>query len=261
MTDSRRPLLLAHCGCGPSALVSSNWGSLQESCVIVILRARVGWNERRRSRWDNRLMAHTRSDDELRAQSTHAFWHLRQTLRLAVHVERRRRAGRNVMHDALDAAALEAFTISARALVEFFWADHKVRKDGTRLYPNDARAVDWFVGGTITWTPGPKPAVLGEFSKRVGWGVAHVSYRRIDPEREWGWRPLDVAHHLASRFYDFASDAPAVRVTADFYSGVYREVMAYREQTDTPELFSWLHDPVGPVGTPGHATTVAALRD
>lgn len=189
------------------------------------------------------------------------FWHLRQVLRLAVHLERCRRAGRTVMHDALDAAALEAFAVSARALVEFFWDDHKVCRDGRRRYPNDARATDWFDGETTTWNPGPKPAVLGELTARVGWGVAHVSYRRIDPDREWGWQHLDVAHHLASRFYDFASDAPIARVTADFHSGVYAEVMAYREQTDRPELFSWLHDPVGPVGTPGHATTIAALRD
>jgi hypothetical protein len=92
-------------------------------------------------------------------------------------------------------------------------------------------------------------------------GCRHVSYRRLDPEQEWGWQHLEVAHHLASRFYEFARDAPTARLTADFYPGVLAEVMAYREQTTPRELFSWRDDPIGPVGTPAHATTIAALRN
>ena len=87
-----------------------------------------------------------------------------------------------------------------------------------------------------------------------------VSYRRIDPAQVWGWQPLDISHHLASRFYDFASEAPLGRVTSDFYEGVYAEVMVYREGSDSSTPFPWLDEPIGPVGTPGYATTVADLR-
>jgi hypothetical protein len=37
------------------------------------------------------------------------------------------------MGDALDAAALKAFTVSARALVEFFWSGRRLGRDGTPL--------------------------------------------------------------------------------------------------------------------------------
>ncbi len=164
------------------------------------------------------------------------------------------------MQDTLDAAALEAFAVSARALTEFFWADHVLRNDGSRCYPEDSRAPDWFFDEPDPWDPGPQPSVLKEFVRRVGWGVAHVSYRRIDPQQEWGWWHLEVSHHLASRFYDFARDAPTGRVTADFYEGVMAEVMDYREQSASQLPFAWLDDPAGPVGTPGHATLIADLR-
>ncbi len=201
-----------------------------------------------------------RTDDELRAQSPHVFWHLRQVVRLAAHLEHCRRNGRSVMFDALDAAALEAFAVSARALIEFFWGERKLRRDGTPVYPDDARSIDWFRPDAEAWAPGPKPEALQRLTDRVGWGIAHVSYRRIDPSEEWGWRHLDVSHHLASRFYDFASAAPIQRVTPDFEQEVYEEIIDYRKQTDDPLPFPWLADPVGPVGTPGHAITIANLR-
>src|SRR4051812_46472333 len=116
--------------------------------------------------------AYVRADAELRAQSPHVFWHLRQVLRLAAYLEDCRRDGRDVMEDELDAAALEAFLVSARALVEFFWGDRRTRKDGTRVYPDDARAADWFAADLESWTPGEIPDELEPVSERVGWGVA-----------------------------------------------------------------------------------------
>src|SRR3954454_2132671 len=110
--------------------------------------------------------ASPRTDAELRAQSPHVFWHLRQVLRLAEHLERCRRDGRDVMHDALDAAALEAIAVRARALVEFFWTPRKLRKDGSDRYPKDARAGDWFVGEPRPWEAGEMPAALGQGGER-----------------------------------------------------------------------------------------------
>jgi hypothetical protein len=201
-----------------------------------------------------------RDPRELRAQSLHVFWHLRQALRLATHVERCRRDGRDVLHDALDAAALEAFTVSARALIEFLWKERPTRKDGRPLYPNDARAVDWFAGTPLEWEPGEEPRDLERVSERVGWGVAHVSYRRIDPAEEWGWHHLAISHHLASRFYDFAASAPADRVPDDFEREVCDEILEYRSATASREPFEFLHNPPGPVGTPGFAITAAQIR-
>jgi len=207
-----------------------------------------------------RTPAVPRSDAELRAQSPHVFWHLRQVLRLAEHLEWCRREGRDVMHDALDAAALEAFTVSARALVEFFWTPRKLRKDGSERYPADARAVDWFVGAARPWEPGDMPGELRTVGERVGWGVAHVSYHRIDPDGEWGWRHVAIAHHLASSFYDFAQHVPPGRVTGDFEGEVYLEVIGHRGRTHAPAPFKWLSDPPQLVGTPMHPDSIAQLR-
>lgn len=203
--------------------------------------------------------AGVRDDAALRAQSPHVFWHLRQLLRLAAHLEQCRRDGRDVMHDAIDAAALEAFALSARALVEFFWGERRLRKDGTAVYPDDARAVDWLVDDPIPWRPGPMPRELERLTERVGWGVAHVSFRRIDPAAEWGWAHLDIAHRLASCFYDFASRVRPSRVSPDFERGVYAEVMDYRTKTADPHPFAFPKRPQT-VATPGFAVTVAQLR-
>ena len=164
------------------------------------------------------------------------------------------------MFDALDAAALEAFAVSSRALIEFFWHARKLRSNGTPVYPDDARSIDWFTGHAAPWLPGIKPDALDGVAEKVGWGVAHVSYRRIDPVDEWGWRHLDVSHHLASCFYEFAVAAPLGRVTPDFEREVYEEIIDYRKQTESPHPFPWQNDPPGSVGTPGHALAIAHLR-
>jgi hypothetical protein len=122
----------------------------------------------------------TRTDQELVTQAEHVRWEIRQVLELGNHLEQLRRQGTTVLADALDAAALESFLIHARALTEFFWSDHKLRRNGDRFYPNDARAGDWFAGHHRGWDAGPKPAVLSDVEERVGYGVAHVSFRRID---------------------------------------------------------------------------------
>jgi hypothetical protein len=208
----------------------------------------------------------TRTDQELVAQAEHVRWEIRQVLELASHLEQLRRQGTTVLFDALDAAALESFLIHARALTEFFWSDHKLKRSGERSYPNDARAGDWFAGHHRGWDAGPKPAVLSDVEERVGYGVAHVSFRRIDNVQNWGWQPLDIAHHLASRFYEFASSARPNRLPEGFQATAYDMVMTYRVAVAEREPFERLRTPPQPVGTPGFATlestpaSAAALR-
>ena len=180
-------------------------------------------------------------------------WEIRQVLELGNHLEQLRRQGTTVLADALDAAALESFLIHARALTEFFWSDHKLRRNGDRFYPNDARAGDWFAGHHRGWDAGPKPAVLSDVEERVGYGVAHVSFRRIDTMQNWGWQPLDIAHHLASRFYEFAISAQPNRLPEGFEATAYDMVMTYRVAVAEREPFERLRTPPQPVGTLGFA--------
>lgn len=66
-------------------------------------------------------------------------------LAMATHLGRRQDAGVSVMREPLDAAALEAFCVYARALIEFLWRDRHSRRGRPRT--TDAVAGDWFPGG------------------------------------------------------------------------------------------------------------------
>lgn len=204
-------------------------------------------------------MTEVRTDEDFVAQAGHAYWGLRQVLDLGAHLETLRRDGRVILSDAVDAAALEAFLVHARALTEFFWGQHKIRRDGTRVYPDDARAADWFGPRTERWAPGPMPESLRDLLDRVGFGVAHLSFRRIDGESRW--EHLDVAHHLASRFYEFASTAPKDRLPDHFERTVYEKVMGYRAAVMERAPFDRLRNPPQPVGTPGFAVAVLFERN
>ena len=89
------------------------------------------------------LTALDRSADELRAQSSHVAWGLRQLHATATLLGRRHAADVSVMADPLDAAAPESFAVHARALIHFLWhqrGDRGGRKTG-------AVASDWFGAG------------------------------------------------------------------------------------------------------------------
>ena len=179
-------------------------------------------------------------------------------LRLSAHLEHLRRAGQPVMASALDAAALEAFAVSARALIDFVWCD---RTPGSIGAPRDtdALAVDWFLDGE--WDPGALPDELRVVRERVGFGVAHISFRRIDRSEEWGWKLVDIASPVAYWMACFVERVAPERVTADFRDEVEDELIAWRKEIDNPERpFAFLTDPPGPVGTPMHPETIAALR-
>jgi hypothetical protein len=157
-----------------------------------------------------------RTPDELRAQSPHVLWSLRQMVAMATHLGRRHDAGVSIMQDAMDAAALEAFCVYARALIEFLWRDRRSRRGRPRK--TDAVAGDWFPGGV--WREDPElPEELVGVADRTGWGVAHISYTR---QREHTyWNHEDITHRIAYRFACFVADVdpelvePRFRETAE----------------------------------------------
>jgi hypothetical protein len=161
------------------------------------------------------------------------------------------------MGHALDAAALESFAVSARILTEFLW---RTRDPSIKPMPrtSDALAVDWFPEDG--WKPDPLPDELVRVHERVGWGVAHLSFRRLDRSEDWGWRHLDIAHRIAYWFACFAQDVPKTRVTDDFLVEVWDEIIEWRKQTAEAVFLSDLTNPPGPVGTPIHPSTIAQLR-
>jgi hypothetical protein len=160
-----------------------------------------------------------RADAELRELSGHVLWHVRQLCRLGRHTNSRRDRGERVALDPLDAAALEAFFIHGRALTEFVW---RSRSDKPKPYKTDGLAEDYFDAGG--WQPRfGKPAALNAMVNRVGSGLVHVSYRRLDPQEVWGW---DVDYFAAAIYLgliDFAMRVDPDRVAAGFGEAVRRE--------------------------------------
>ena len=107
-------------------------------------------------------------------------------MRLATHLYDRRHVGIVTMVEPLDAAALESFCLHARALVECLWRD---RAHDSRLGKNDAVAGDWFDTGSWRYEPTLPPEVR-EVSRRTGFALAHISYKRINLNDVWGWDQL-----------------------------------------------------------------------
>lgn len=154
----------------------------------------------------------TRPDfDTLRAACRTLHWELRQLLSLATYLEGLREGQpAHTLREPLEAAALEAFVLHARALSEFLWGDPERREKRGRK--TDALAADWFtLPSDPDWKQTEPPALLDDVRKRVGWGVAHISYNRVDPEVVWGWDHVNIAGAVAYRFAEFITDAPADR--------------------------------------------------
>jgi hypothetical protein len=198
------------------------------------------------------VVAVARDPDELGRQSLHVFWHLRQVLELSAHLERRRREGHEVMLDPVDAGALEAFAIHARALVDFFWS---TRDERSGAWAHDAFATDWMT--TNRWDPREIPEELRNVRAQAGAGVAHISYRRLDRSRDWSWKHLDVAHRLAYWFACFTEDADHSLLAENFREHSLRAISAWRRDTEQPDvLFGGA--PIS-VATPGHPSLLTQV--
>lgn len=86
-------------------------------------------------------------------------------------------------------AEVEAFAMHLRQLIEFFWTEKQ-----QTVARRNAFAADYFEPGAWRRRARPKrPPALGRaFHKRIGWGVAHLTYDRADPSGKdawWGIRP------------------------------------------------------------------------
>ena len=195
----------------------------------------------------------SRSDDELKRSSLDVYWRLRQVLVLSTFLDELRRKGQQRMSDPCDAAALEAFAVNARALLEFVWGT-RAPKSGAR--PDDVLAVAWFDDGA--WKPHEQPPHLGSLKQKVGKDIAHITLGASVPS---GWLPRDEASALAAALAHFAELVSADRVTGNFKSAVPDAVVEWRiaiEADDQP--LGFLAPAPLPVATPGNPT-MRELRD
>jgi hypothetical protein len=142
-----------------------------------------------------------RTDEDLRAASQHLHYEVWMFLTLA------RALSTGVFGEGpLSNAALESFTVHARALLEFFFGD-KPRLDDV--------VADDFVGGQGKWSElrGEMPAILADLRDRVGTEVAHLTYARllVTPETK-GWRFVDIAQSFEDVVGRFLRAVPAERL-------------------------------------------------
>jgi hypothetical protein len=201
-----------------------------------------------------------RSSVELREQSIHVFWHFRQTLHLSAHLEAERRRGVVELVEPLDAAALAAFAVSARALTDFIWRDRQPL-EGRKSRESDAFAVDWL--SREEWDPGELPSELRHLNSRVGEDIAHISYRRLDRGTERGWQPVEVASRLAYSFAAFAErieHAHPTKVADGFQREVWAAAVEWRGAVDRPGLLDHILDPALPTATPAHPSRIGSIR-
>lgn len=168
---------------------------------------------------------------------------------MARHIYDLRRNGIVEFSDALDAAALEAFCLHARALAEFLWRD---RRSG-RVRQSDSLAVDWFESDT--WRPEAEPKVIADTRKRTGWGIAHISYDRLTPTTDWDHG--EIFHQVASRMALFAEDVACDRVSRGFREQVLSlniDLRVHKSRTHHGNVIE-PNTGDGPVATPGNAST------
>ena len=143
----------------------------------------------------------TRADDELRAVSEHLQYEVGMFLTLARTLATGA-LGDGVLHN----AALESFTVHARALLDFLFTDN-ARED-------DVLADD-FLGGQRTWAGirGDAPPILADVRQRVGKEVAHLTYGRltVTPETKL-WLFRDIAEAVEAVLRRFLGAVPKSRL-------------------------------------------------
>ena len=142
-----------------------------------------------------------RTDEELRAVSEHLYYEVGMLLNLAKVL-----ATGSLGNGTLENAALESFTVHARGLLDFLYADNP-REDDV--------VADDFLGGQGTW-PGVRgdiPPILNDVRQRVGKEVAHLTYARLSvtPEAKQ-WLFLDIAGAMQTVLGRFLKAVPKERL-------------------------------------------------
>lgn len=138
-----------------------------------------------------------RTPDELRGASEHLLYEVGMFSTLA------RALATGVFGEgSINNAALESFTVHARVLLDFLFAD-KPRSD-------DVVAEDFFPTPEM-WPRlrGDMPPILRDVDARVGKEVAHLTYARlaVTPERK-AWHFVEIAVALEAIITVFVSNVP-----------------------------------------------------
>ena len=155
----------------------------------------------------------TPSAEDRRMLTEHLFYEVQMTFDLA----RRLTMGAGTHPDlTLWNAQIEAFTLHLRQLIDFFWCERERFKSG------DAFAADYFDEGEWATLRPARPAILDSALKRkVGWGVAHLTYERawVTPADKH-WDVQNLARALAPAVVRFVDDVDHAQFGPGFVNGM-----------------------------------------
>jgi hypothetical protein len=138
------------------------------------------------------------SADDLRALTEHLLYEVQMTFSLAawlVHTQG------TVLNQTARNAEVEAFTIHVRQLIDFLWMEQPQDEKHRNAF-----AADYFARGEWDTLRPARPAVLDSALRRkVGWGVAHLTYDRAwSTEQDKQWQPVVLGCALAPAVVCFA---------------------------------------------------------
>jgi hypothetical protein len=180
-----------------------------------------------------------------------------------VNLEQLRRGGKAELRGAVDAAILEAFILHARSLIEFLWCSDDPGVRAARVaaatygqaivrkkpHRDDVLAEHYF-DPSYGWHPSPPEMslLLATTHDKSNYGIAHCSFKRLDPEEARGWEHAEITRELAGRFVYFARHAG--RAHLDQRAAIDIEGECSRALGALP---IWPDDPLQIVGTPSFA--------
>jgi hypothetical protein len=142
----------------------------------------------------------TPSGQDIRLLSEHLHYEVWMTFELARLLTLRQMSAGS---QAIQNAELEAFTIHVRQLYDFLWGDRSTKPSST-----DAFAADYFSAGEWARLRPAPPAILDKaLRKKVGWGVAHLTYGRANSTfADKEWVPIKLAQAFAPAVICFADN-------------------------------------------------------
>lgn len=156
----------------------------------------------------------TLSTKELRLLSEHLHYEVMMTFGLARFLVETHGTELNQL---MRNAEIEAFTIHLRQLIDFLWTDRRAQSTNT-----DAFASDYFGPGEWAKLRPERPAILSAALRRkVGWGVAHLTYDRAHSTVEnKQWQPIPLAQALAPAVICFADNVDPGKLEARYLADI-----------------------------------------
>jgi hypothetical protein len=177
---------------------------------------------------------YTPDEDDLRLLSEHLCYEVEMTYALAGWMIENQGTADQLAANAV----LESFTIHLRQLIDFFWPENPRRSGDTP----DALAADFFEEGEWERLRPERPEILSEAIRRkVGWGVAHLTYGRARSKPEdKQWAVVALAHALAPAVIAFVDNVEPGKLVPEEVERMKKCAEVWGGRGGEPEVMKYL---------------------